>query len=344
MEEEKKFSVDSYDLLVFFYKKRWPIIIITTIGAIVSIAVSLLITPMYKSSVIMYPASSASVSKSLLSNDMKGDFMTFGSEEETEQLLQILNSNDIVYYIVNKYDLINHYDIDSTSKFMNTNLYKTFNNNISFRKTKLQSIEIEVYDSDPQFAANIANDISLYADSVMNKIRKKRAWEALLIVEWEYKKLGKQIEEMSDSLSKLNKLGVLDYTEQVTSYTTGLSEGIATGKISTSGIKYLEDKLTHLEKYGHIYLEISDFIKFEQKKLSELKGKWVEAGVEFKQNLSYVYIVNKAYPAEKKSKPVRWLIVSLSTISTFLFSLLLVGFIDFFKKFKQKVNNTEIKS
>jgi uncharacterized protein involved in exopolysaccharide biosynthesis len=331
MAEEKKFTGDSYDLLVFFYKKRWPIIIITTIGAIVSIVVSLL-------------TSSASVSKSLLSNDMKGDFMAFGDEEETEQLLQILNSNDIVNYIVDKYDLVKHYDIDSTSKFMKTELYKTFSDNISFRKTKLQSIEIQVFDTDPQYASDIGNDISLYADSVMNKIRKKRAWDALLIVEWEYKKLNKQIQEMSDSLSKLNKLGVLDYTEQVTSYSSGLAEGIATGKISASGIRYLENKLSRLEKYGHVSLEISDFINFEQERLSDLKGKWVQAGVEYAQNLSYVYIVNKALPAEKKSKPVRWLIVSMSTISVFLFALLLVGFIDFFKKFKQQVNKPEIKS
>jgi uncharacterized protein involved in exopolysaccharide biosynthesis len=275
---------------------------------------------------------------------MKGDFMAFGDEEETEQLLQILNSNEIVDYIVDKYDLMKHYDIDPGSKFLKTELYKTFSDNISFRKTKYQSVEIEVFDADPQYASDIANDISLYADSVMNKIRKKRAWDALLIVEWEYKKLGQQIQEMSDSLSEINKMGVLDYTEQVTAYTSGLSEGIATGKISASGIKYLENKLARLEKYGHASMEISDFINFEQERLSDLKGKWVEAGVEYAQNLSYVYIVNKAFPAEKKSKPVRWLIVVMSTGSAFLFSLLLVGFIDFFKKFKQQVSDTELKS
>jgi uncharacterized protein involved in exopolysaccharide biosynthesis len=343
MAETKKFSGDSFDLLVFFYKKRLPIIIITALGAVISIIVSLMITPMYKSTVIMYPASSASVSKSLLSNDTKGDFMAFGDEEETEQLLQILNSNEIVNYIVDKYNLLEHYDIDSTSKFMKTNLYKTFSSNISFRKTKLQSVEIEVFDTDPQYASDIANDISIYADSVMNKIRKKRAWDALLIVEWEYKKLNNQIQELSDSLSELSKLGILDYTEQVTAYTSGLSEGIAGGKISASGIKYLENKLAKLEKYGHVSMEISDFINFEQERLSDLKGKWVEAGVEYAQNLSYVYIVNEAFPAEKKSKPVRWLIVSMSTLSAFVFSLFLVGFLDFFKKFKQQVSETEIK-
>ena len=338
MTDKSNFTNDSVDLLVFLYKKRLPIILITAIGAITAIIISLSMAPMFKSSVTMYPASSASVSRSLLSNNGKGNMMAFGDEEETEQLLQILQSNDIVNYIVDKYNLVDHYDIDTSSQYMRTSLYKTFNSNISFSKTKLQSISIVVFDEDPKYAADIANDISIYADSVMNKIRKKRAWDALLIVEYEYKKLDKQIQEMSDSLSSLNKLGVLDYKEQVTSYTSGLAEGVATGKISKSGIKYLEDKLNDLQKYGHTYNEISTFIEFEQERLSRLKGKWVEAGVEYAQNLSYTFIINEAIPAEKKSKPVRWLIVVMSTIATFVFSILIVAFMDFFKKFKEKVN------
>ncbi len=338
MADKNKFNNDSLDLLVFLYKKRLPIIIITVVGAVASIIVSLVITPMYKSTVILYPASSVSVSKALLGN-AKGNMMAFGDEEETEQLLQVLQSNEIFNHIVDKFNLTEHYDIDTTSKFAKTKLYDTYSGNISFRKTKFQSVKIEVFDEDPQYAADMANEISLYADTVLNNLHKGRAWNALLIVEYEYKKLSRQIQKMSDSLSVLNKMGVLDYTQQVTSYTSGLAEGIATGKISNSGIKYLENKLKSLEKYGHVSLELSKFIEFEQERLSDLKGKWVEAGVEYAQNLSNIYIVEKAEPAEKKAKPVRWLIVSLSTLSSFIFAILFVAFADFFKTFKEKVKN-----
>ena len=87
MANKTNFSNDSLDLLVFLYKKRLPIIIITVLGAVASIIVSLMITPMFKSTVIMFPASSASISKSLLSNNVKDNMMAFGDEEETEQLL-----------------------------------------------------------------------------------------------------------------------------------------------------------------------------------------------------------------------------------------------------------------
>ncbi len=340
MTDKSNFTNDSVDLLVFLYKKRLPIIIITVIGIIASIIVSLMMTPMYKSSVIMFPASSSSVSKSLLTNSDRGNMMAFGDEEETEQLLQILQSDEITNFIVDKYNLVDHYDIDPSAKFKMTSLYRTYNGNISFSKTPLQSIQIKVMDTDPEYAANIANDISTYADTVMNKIRKKRAWDALLIVEYEYKKLEGQIQVMSDSLSALNKLGILDYSNQVRAYTDGLADGIASGRITSAGIAKLEGKLKELEEYGHVYDELSSFVVLEQKRLSMLKGKWVEAGVEYGQSLPYKYVVNSAKPAEKKSKPVRWLIVVMSTIATFVFSILMVAFMDFFRKFKEKVNSS----
>ncbi|NOZ36122.1 MAG: hypothetical protein GXO80_12595 [Chlorobi bacterium] len=339
MTEENKFNNNSLDLLVFLYKKRLPIIIITAIGAVASIIISLIITPMYKSTVILYPASSVSVSKALLSNNTKGSLMAFGDEEETEQLLQVLQSNEITDHIIDKFNLQKHYDIDTTSKFSRTKLYDTYNNNISYKKTKFQSVQITVFDENPKYAADIANEISLYADTVINNLHKGRAWGALLIVEYEYKKLSRQIQKISDSLTILNQMGILDYTQQTTAYTTSLSEGIASGKISQKGIKYLENKLNSLKKYGHVYLELSKFIEFEQERLSYLKGKWVEAGVEYAQNLTNIYIVDKAVPSEKKAKPVRWLIVSLSTLSSFIFAILFVAFADFFKNFKERVKN-----
>lgn len=344
MSEQKGFNETSLDLLYFLYKKRIPIIAITILGAISSIIVSLMITPMYKSSVILYPASNASVSKSLLTNDTRGNIMAFGDEEETEQLLQMLESDDIARSIITKYNLYEHYDIDTNSKYKETALFNNYNGNISFSKTPFQSIKIQVIDKDPEYAANIANDIAQLADTAMNAIRKKRAWDALLIVEHEYNKLQNQIQEMSDSLKVLNKLGVLNYAIQVEAYTSGLAEGIATGKISQKGIQTLEEKLKQLEQYGHTQLELSNYINLEQKRLIELKAKWVEAGVEYGQKLSYQFVVNKGTPSEKKSYPVRWLIVSLSTIAAFVFAIMVSGFIEFYKIFTAKIKSEKNKS
>ena len=65
MENNERYSFNSNDLIykVFHYIK--PLIITTIIGAVAAIVVSLLITPLYRSTVIVYPAPSLSISQEL---------------------------------------------------------------------------------------------------------------------------------------------------------------------------------------------------------------------------------------------------------------------------------------
>ena len=46
-------------------------------------------------------------------------------------------------------------------------------------------------------------------------------------------------------------------------------------------------------------------------------------------------IVNNAFAAEKKTYPIRWLIVVASTFSAFLLTLILLLFVESFKSIKQ---------
>ena len=40
------------------------------------------------------------------------DFLEFGEEEEAEQMIQILRSDEIRHHVIGKFDLMNHYQID----------------------------------------------------------------------------------------------------------------------------------------------------------------------------------------------------------------------------------------
>lgn len=339
MTDKANFSNDSFDLLIFLYKKRLPIIIITVIGAVASIIVSLTITPMYKSSVILYPTTPVSVSKALLTDNTWG-YLAFGKEEDTEQLLQILKSNRIMNHIVYKYNLYEHYEIDVNSKYKLTSMNETYNGNVSINKTKYESINIEVFDTDPLYAANIANDISAFVDTVINEIRKDRSKKALMIIENEYVQLHNKINELSDSIITFNNDGLLGYS-QVRGYTDGYAEGISTGKISTQGLRILDDKFDYFEKNLHVFDKISLDVKMNQGRLHHLEKKLAEAKVEYDNDLPFKYIIEEAKPAEKKAKPVRWIIVSMSTIAIFIFSIMLVAFLDFFKKIKIKIKESE---
>jgi uncharacterized protein involved in exopolysaccharide biosynthesis len=327
---DQHFSFSSTEFFNFIVKKIKPLAIITLIGAVVSIIVALTIQPRYKSKVVMFPASSSSVSNDLLSNNPgQKNILKFGSEEEAEQMIQVLYSNEIRDNIITKYNLMQHYEIDSASQFPLTKLYNKYKSNISFRRTEYLSVEIEVLDTDPQTAANIANDIASLTDTVMNRMQKDRALLALKLVGEEYTGLQNQMKVMEDSLGIIREKGINNYETQAEVYNSALAAAIAKGNIQA--MNAIQQKIDTLSKYGGIYVSLRDRLIYETERLSRLKAKYLEAKVDYEQKLPHKFIVDRAVKAEKKSKPVRWIIVSLSTFSTFIFAMIFLILLDTLK-------------
>jgi len=76
--------------------------------------------------------------------------------------------------------------------------------------------------------------------------------------------------------------------------------------------KEIAEKMTNPAKSS----DLADELKSLNKSLTEYK-------VSTNDNISAITILEKAFPAEKKSKPIRWVIVLLSTLGTFFAALLI---------------------
>ncbi len=324
-------SFDSSNLIVFVIKKWKPIALITLAGAIISIIASLVITPKFNSTVILFPATTGSISKALLTETMGSkDHMVFGDEEEVEQMMQILQSDEIRDRIVKKYNLMDHYEIDPESQYPRTNLQKKYNNNISIERTQFMSIRIEVLDKDPKLAAKMADNIANLADTVINNMKRNRAEKALRIVEKKYNELDQEIEKLEKRLHEIRKLGINNYESQAEVFNDAYAVALAEGR--TKGARKLEKKLDILSEHGGEYVLVRDRLYMANKRLSELEEKYVQAQVDANQYLPHTYIVEEATVAEKKAYPIRWLIVVVSTFGAFVFSVLLFLILDTFRK------------
>jgi capsule polysaccharide export protein KpsE/RkpR len=121
-------------------------------------------------------------------------------------------------------------------------------------------------------------------------------------------------------------LGVNDYETQAEAYNTQLA--IALSHNNISGAHALEEKLKNLSEYGGAYVSIRDALEYEKKQLGVLKTKYEEAKVDAEQKLPCKFIVNSAYKAEKKTYPIRWLIVLVSTLSALLLGVLVIVLFD----------------
>lgn len=328
MEADKNQGLDfnSSNLLIFIVRWKKPLIILTLASAVLSAVFSapMFIAPKFESTVIMFPTSTASISKSLLSknNQSKQDLLSFGEEEQAEQLIQILNSDEIRGRIVELYDLKEHYEIEPTDEFGETKLFKEYEGNITYKRTEFQSVRIDVLDTDSELAAKIANNIAALVDSVKNRMQKERAFKAMHIAEAEYAEMKAYVKELEDSLNTLRGMGVNDYESMSERFNEAYAKAILEEK--TAAAEKLSVQLNILSKYGGAYVSIRDMLEHEKEQLSHLRAKFQEAKVDAEQTLPHKFIVNNAFPAEKKSYPIRWLIVLVSTISTFILALLVI--------------------
>jgi capsular polysaccharide biosynthesis protein len=335
--QEGKLQVIS--LILFFYRYRKILLAVGIIAIIISSIIStpLFIKPKYKSTLVLFPTSTNSISKALLSDNAgsKQDVMELGDEEKADQLLQILHSDGIRNRIIKKYNLMEHYGFKPNTKYLNTKLTKEFENNITFRRTEFMSIEVEVLDSDPQMAADIANDIGALMDTINSRMQKERAIQALKIVETEYINFQNTLKVMEDSLKKIMQLGVFDYETQSSVLNEQLA--IALSKNNTVGIKALEEKLKILADYGSAYISLRDNLFNFKKQYTYIKQKYDEAKIDAERTLPCKFIVNNAYKAEKKTYPIRWLIVLISTVSALFLTTMFLLFYEKFKSLDLKI-------
>ena len=207
--------MDSKNILYLLLKNKKNVCIILAIAVVCAIFFSskLFIKPMYRSTVILYPTTTYSVSKAIMNtnNLIYVDPLEIGEEAQTEQMIQILNSGIIRDKIIEEFDLMNHYGIKENCEHRQYKLIKAYDNNIKIRRTEYNSVKIVVFDTDPQYAADIANEIAELFDQTMNEMQKEIASKALEILAKEYNNALNNITALEDSLRQHPNISIYRY-------------------------------------------------------------------------------------------------------------------------------------
>ena len=356
--------LESTSLLILMVRWKKPLLIVMAVALAGSVFFSspLFITPKYKSTVILFPSSTNSVSKAIMedSPSEKQDILAFGEEEQAEQMLQILNSDDIRNSIIQKYNLREHYEINASSDYPMTLLTEEFKDNITFSRTEFMSVKIEVLDKDPQTAADIANDIAALLDSTKTKIQRTRANEVLSIIEKTYAEKQGELKKLEDSLQSLRAKGIMNYEFQseilnsaynnaqnvftnesaalpvLLQYKDERDTSVISCKARIKGaeakMKILGQQLHDLAQYGGASMSLKSEIESQRKELTKIKEQLEKALIDANQNVSHKFIVNQAVKAEKKSYPVRWLIVLLTLAATFVLAMVVLSSLQKYKE------------
>lgn len=350
------------DVVKLIYKRRKLIIIATSIVTILTIIIMLMMPDYFKATTVFYAAS-----PDLSKPDPLGNTTTqkkyYGDKKDIDRLLTIANSNNIKDYLIGKFDLYRHYDIDSTQKYGKFKIRKRLSNLFEVKKNDKDAIELSIEDKDKELVATIANDarekIKTDVHNLIKKIQKSEIEKYNLKISDKNKKL----KILNDSI-ELIKTKYSVYEPETQSET--LTEALTTTK---SKLSFLKSKLKAVAKDRYVKRDSISLLKANiagnESKLQELdslmkvfnKGasmlsplqnqkkqfinqmsldneKLNQLNAIYNSDFKVLHVVEKAEVPLRKFRPKRSLYVIGAFLLSLFFSILIVLIMEESKKIK----------
>ena len=191
---------------VAFVAKWWKVIVaVFVLGLAASTVSAFMIKPMFKSTAVFFPTSSNRLSKAILGDRYTYDFLDYGDEENCEYAIQILSSQTMRDTVCRRFNLMTHYAIPDDYAHKYFKLHKIYHANVTVKRTDYLGVEVSVMDSDPQWAADIANFIVGYYDTLCAAVQRERAATAYNLMAGTCDKLRSEISLLQDSLGRVPK-------------------------------------------------------------------------------------------------------------------------------------------
>ncbi len=317
MKEQKTDIFDSTNVFVFIIRWWKHLVVVCFLAALAAAIFSgpRFITPKFESTVTMFPTTTTSLSRSVLTSGAGTgrQFLEYGEIEDAERLLQVLESANIRDRVVERFDLMAHYGIPEDAQYRRTHLIQEYRGNVNIRRTQYGAVEVSVRDKDPVMAADIANELAALADTVQNELRFERAQLAYNVAKGQLEELERQVKEIEDSLQVIMQKGVYDIEGQTMMFARQMAKDISSG--NTDGVEALERSLGNVASYGGAYLYTSTYLWGISGQVIQIQRRYQEAKADLESFVPFKFVLDYAFEAERKVYPVRWLIVFVSTFA-----------------------------
>lgn len=288
------------------YRWKWHVIIITVVAAVCGVIFSgpAFITPLYESEAVVYPSI----------NDPYSD------ETFTEQMIQVMQSNEIMDSVVKDFDLMEHYRISTGYKYWKTALISEYRENVRVSRTPYDAVVVKVLDKDPEIACAMVNDIVRLFDQKLQRMQKSKSLQAMKMYEYSLSHQEKFIDSLRDRLNTIAlEYGVISVPEQ--------SKEVSKAYINGGNDKAKELK-KNLETYGPEVIALTERIVSESEVYSYTKYEYEEFVRHYNTELSFTNIVSEPYVSDKKAYPIRWVVVVLCGLGACLLSALVACLIE----------------
>ena len=366
-EQMKKGAKFSDYLSVIIKWKKFLIINLIIIIAI-STTISFMIPQTYlASTTIMLPKngdlfSSGQLGGLLSSVPFLSGKLGGSSGQSLDQIFGILNSRRVLVDVINKFNLMNYYEIKNNNYDI---AIKAFRNDYSTDLDENSMINIKVINKSPDTSAIIANYLVNLLDSLNTQFNIQEAKNNRVFIQSRYERSVNDLNKAEDSLKKFQqKYGVYSVPQQIESALkiVGEMEGQlaqkeveaqsieqTVGKSSPvyqsylSAIDMLKNRLSELKSANKLtfqsivlipfknvpemqeeYLNIYRDVKTQEKIIEFLLPLYEKAKIDEQKSIPTVIVLDKAYPPQLKYQPKKAFIILGITFPIFFIFLIMV--------------------
>jgi len=310
---------DNQRILTLIWKRKFHFVIVGIIAVVLSaiFSGSTFITPKFKSTARIYPINLAELSE----------------ESETEQMLEIVNSNDIKFKMFDAFALDEVYRVRKEDPFYQTYMLAIYNDNVSASKTEYETVEIKVTDHLPERASDMCDSIIHFYNKKVGEMHRAKNWEMVGIAQRELEKKYVEVDTLKNQLIKIRKeYGVIDFDNQIPEVTRGYMSALASGRGSTADGKKIKELYDNFSEQGVEAQLLQSRFAYVNGAIDSLTNLYEVYLSEYEKDITFSHVVERSFPADKKSHPVRWLIVAFSTISAVFLALLVFLVLDYRKE------------
>ncbi len=373
-------EINLLNLLVIILKRKKMIAGITLACALITAAISLIMTPIYKAETKILPpqVSSSGISSQVMSKLGGASGLissSLGISSTNDQYVAILKSRTMYDLIIDRFKLMERYKAEYRE-----DARAALEGLVSISSGKDEIITVSVEDKDPQKAADMANAFIEKLKDMTQTFAVTEASKRRLFFEEQLAKTKEDLIKSEEAMQGFQeKTGAVSVDEQARAVIESIAElraQIAAKEVEIKVMKtYTEQRNPDLQKAESALNGMKEELQKLETKTGESPdalvptGKMPEVGIDytrklrdlkFQENLyelmanqyelarvdeardaTIIQVVDRAVPSSMRAKPKRKQMVVLACITGFLLSVLAAFFLEFLDNVSNDKENRE---
>jgi tyrosine-protein kinase Etk/Wzc len=343
-------------------KWKKPILQVTAAAIIGTALIAFLyLHDYYKSTTVFFVSSPDLFKPEQVFGTSNKDMDYYGTEADIDRVLTIAESGELYEYLIKKFDLYKHYDIDSTNQKAPFKVQEELEKLFVVTKTKRNAIELSVEDVDRKMASDMTNAAREKIDEIAQRLIRETQLKLIQAYETSFIEKEKALAKMAETLSGLRQnYGVIDpdkQTESVTKSAVDAEANYYRNKAKWESLKknpsVSADTLAMMEATVRGYEEefkksgemlkrynlgfnsvsaMKEYYEQERDQISKDRQRFQQLRIAYGTKISALVLIEEGKKPIVKSRPKRTIILLSAAMIALIFSVLGVLLIENYRE------------